>query len=115
MSNSTYAFNLIIAAQIFSSYFTYINFGLGLIGNILNILVFTKLKIFHHNRCAFYLIAESIVDIGQLNQIFINEIWKLTLNEIEPTNLSLVWCQIENHAATMVSTYACFNRMFCSY
>ena len=94
MSNSTYAFNLIIAAQIFSSYSTYINFSLGLIGNILNILVFTNLKIFHHNRCAFYLIAESIADISQVSQAFINEIWKLTQNGIDPTTVSLVWCKL---------------------
>ena len=94
MSNSSNTANLIVTAQIFSTYSTYTTFSLGLIGNILNLLVFTKLKTFHHNRCAFYLIVESMVNIGQLSQTFINEIWKLTLNEIEPMNVSLVLCKV---------------------
>ncbi len=93
MSVSSYAFNLIVASQLFFSYNAYINFGLGLIGNLLNILVFTNLKIFCHNRCAFYLIVESIVDIAQLSQMFANEIWKLLLNGMNPTSESPVWCK----------------------
>jgi hypothetical protein len=94
MSNSSYVSNLILAAQIFSSYSTYISFGLGLIGNILNILVFTNLNIFHHNRCAFYLIAESFFDIGQLTQNFANQVWQSTINGVQPVNISLVWCKL---------------------
>jgi len=94
MSNSSYASNLIAAAQIFSSYSTYISFGLGLIGNILNILVFTNLNIFHHNRCAFYLIMESFFDIGQLSQNFANQVWQSTINGVQPVNVSLVWCKL---------------------
>ncbi len=95
MSVSSYAFNLIVASQLFFSYNAYINFGLGLIGNLLNILVFTNLKIFCHNRCAFYLIVESIVDIAQLSQMFANEIWKLLLNGMNPTSYSPVWCKLK--------------------
>jgi hypothetical protein len=94
MSNSSYAFNLIVASQIFFSYCTYINFGLGLFGNLLNTLFFTNLKIFRHNRCAFYLIVESIVDIAQLTQIFANEIWKLSMNGMDPMSDFPVWCKL---------------------
>jgi hypothetical protein len=38
----------------------------GFIENFLNILVFTNLKIFHSNQCAFLLIIESIIDISQV-------------------------------------------------
>ena len=94
MSNSTYVSNLLAAMQAFSSYSTYITFGLGLIGSLLNIVVFTKLKIFRGNRCTFYLIVESIVDIVQLCQMFVNEIWKFSINGIEPVTVSLVWCKL---------------------
>ncbi|CAF1463579.1 unnamed protein product [Rotaria sordida] len=90
MSNSSYALNLVVAAQVFAIYSTYITFGVGLIGNLLNIAVFTKMKIFRGNRCIFYLIVESIVDIGQLCQTFVNEIWKFSINGIEPVTVSLV-------------------------
>jgi len=66
-------------------------FGLDFIGNLLNILVFTNLKIFRHNRCAFYLIVESVVGVAQLTHIFINEIWKTSINGIEPVDVSFVW------------------------
>ncbi len=65
-----------------------------------NILVFTKLKIFRDNRCASYLIVESFADIGQLSQTFINETGKLRLNAIELMD---------------VPTYSIFNSMFCVY
>jgi hypothetical protein len=94
MSNSSYVYNLIVAAKVFSTYSTYITFGLGVIGSVMNILVFTKLKIFRLNRCAFYLIAESVVDIVQLSQTFVNEIWKLSINGVEPTTVSLAWCKL---------------------
>jgi hypothetical protein len=112
MSNSSYAFNLIVASQLFYSYCTYINFGLGLIGNLLNILVFTNLKMFRHNRCAFYLIVESIVDIPQLTQVFVNEIWKLSINGMDPTNIFPVWCKLSNMVRQwcrlMLSSIVCF-------
>lgn len=37
--------------------------ALGIIGNAINILVFTQLKIFQGNRSAFYLIVESISNL----------------------------------------------------
>jgi hypothetical protein len=96
MSNSSDAGELVAVTQLYSIYSTFIIVGLGLIGHLLNILVFTNLKIFRHNRCAFYLIVESIVDITQLMHIFIDEIWKLSIDEVEPMNVSLVWCKIKN-------------------
>ncbi len=90
MSKSSEVFNFIVASQVFSTYSTYFTFGLGFIGNLLNILVFTNLKIFRLNRCAFYLIVESIIDIGQLTHIFVNEIWKLSINGVDRANVSLI-------------------------
>jgi hypothetical protein len=39
---------------------------LGVIGGILNIIIFTTLKTFRETTCAFYLTAVSIVNIGEL-------------------------------------------------
>ncbi|CAF0835105.1 unnamed protein product [Adineta steineri] len=112
MSNSSYVSTLILNAQLFSSYSTYIEFAIGLIGNIFNILVFTNTKIFHQNRCAFYLVAESIFDIGQLTQNFANTIWALFLNGNDPTTVSLTWCKLRSifpqWYRLMLSAIVCF-------
>ncbi|CAF4304462.1 unnamed protein product, partial [Adineta steineri] len=34
--------------------------SLGIVGNVINVLIFTQLKVFRDNRCAFYLTIESI-------------------------------------------------------
>ncbi|CAF0762258.1 unnamed protein product [Adineta ricciae] len=94
MSSSPDIAYVILAAQKFSSISAYVNFCFGLIGNLLTILIFMNLKIFHRNRCAFYLIAECLVDLGQLSQLFANEIWALSLNEVDPTKTSLIWCKL---------------------
>lgn len=94
MSSSSDIAYAILAAQKFSSISTYVNFCFGLIGNLLIILIFTNVKMFHRNRCAFYLIAECLVDIGQLTQQLANEIWTLSLNGVDPTKSSLVWCKL---------------------
>lgn len=47
----------------------------GLLGNALNILAFTKLKVFRDNQCIFYLIAEPIVDLAAVIYYFVNRIF----------------------------------------
>jgi len=121
MSNSSYVCFLIAASQQFYSYCTYIIFGCGLIGNLLNILVFTNLKIFRHNRCAFYLIVDSIIDIAQLTQNFINAVWQLSINGIDPTNASVAWCKLRSMLTQwlrlMLASIVCFagiDQFFCT-
>ena len=41
----------------------FITFAFGLMGNLLNILVFLSHRAFRHNQCIFYLITESFVDL----------------------------------------------------
>ena len=59
MSSSTSDQILNFVTQ-YSLYSGCIIFVLGIIGNAINILVFTQLKLFRDNRCAFYLTIESI-------------------------------------------------------
>jgi hypothetical protein len=87
MSNSSYISHLIAASQVFYLYGLCFDFGFGVIGNLINILVLTNLKIFHSNRCAFYLIVESVVD-GYL--LFVG-----LVDVASPFAFSVVWCKLK--------------------
>jgi hypothetical protein len=92
--------------SIYSLYTNCITFSIGLIGNALNILVFTNLKCFRNNRCAFYLTVESISS-------FINQITYLTvtiLTSIYGTNFitySLILCRLK-YIMTQLSGFVIF-------
>jgi hypothetical protein len=111
MSSSSVTLELITAAPIYSTYITYITFFLDLIGNTLDILVLSNLKIFRLNRCAFYLITESIIDIIQLSQTFINEILKVIYGP-DVMNVLIVWCKLRNMlphwCRLMLASIVCF-------
>jgi hypothetical protein len=93
MSSSSTAIEILNFATQYSFYTGYIIFTLGIIGNAINILVFTQLKLFRDNRCAFYLTVESI---SSLFYQFIN----LTLTIFtsiygdDGTGRFLVWCKL---------------------
>ena len=87
MSNSSYISDLVAASQVFYLYGLCFDFGFGVIGNLINILVLTNLKIFHSNRCAFYLIVESVVDGYQVFAGFVEA--------LGPFAFSLVWCKLK--------------------
>jgi hypothetical protein len=83
--------------QIASQYWIYlgcITFSSGIVGNLLNILVFTNLKVFRDNRCAFYLTIESFSD-------FIYQLFSITLtiltskNGNDLTGTSIIWCRLK--------------------
>ena len=104
MSNSTYIAGLIAASQMFTFYCAYFNFGFGFVGNLINILVLTKLKVFHSNRCTFYLIAESVVDISQVFFAFLDRFF--------PFIYPLVWCKLRvvlmQWCRLMLASIVCF-------
>ncbi|CAF4924833.1 unnamed protein product [Rotaria sp. Silwood1] len=87
------AIQLLAIAQNFTFYATIIIFIAGMIGNILNICIFTKMKTFQGNRCAFYLIVESIVSLCFLIQMFILQMYQITYG-IDPGNISIFYCKI---------------------
>ena len=90
---STTAINILSFIQQFSSYSNYIIFTIGITGNILNILVFTGLKTFRNNQCAFYLTTEAISNIIQLIISFLVRIL-ITLYGTDPTGSVLFWCKL---------------------
>jgi hypothetical protein len=65
---------------------------LGVVGNSLNILVFTQFKLFRDNRCAFYIIVESISN-------FIYQCVSISLTILtsiygdDATGRSSIWCK----------------------
>ncbi|CAF1301850.1 unnamed protein product [Adineta steineri] len=101
-----------IVSQQFIIYSSFIILILGLVGNILNIITFTSLRIFRNNQCIFYIIVASIVDCGTLLIEFITRI-QLNIYGYDLTNISLVWCKIRPmifHTCMMISlTTVCFS------
>ncbi|CAF1280108.1 unnamed protein product [Adineta steineri] len=66
---------------------------LGIVGNAINVLVFTQLKPFRNNRCAFYLTVESISNIFYL--LFSLTIYILiSMYGNDGTGSSLTWCKL---------------------
>ena len=62
MSNSSYAETILDISNQFVIYSSFIIIIMGLIGNMLNILIFTALKIFRGNQSAFYIVIASFAD-----------------------------------------------------
>jgi hypothetical protein len=67
-------------------------FIFGIVGNAINILVFTQLKLFRNNRCALYLTVESIANF--LSQfITISSSILISIYGNDATGRSLIWCK----------------------
>ncbi|CAF2763961.1 unnamed protein product [Rotaria sp. Silwood2] len=89
---------------IISAYVGYFNVIIGLMGNIINIFVFTQLKLFRRNQSAFYLTCASIVDSCQL-------ILDIDLVS-DLTRISLIWCKLRAYFSQFTriisTTIICF-------
>ncbi|CAF1308860.1 unnamed protein product [Adineta steineri] len=66
MSSSSTASTLTLIGQDIAIYIGITILIIGLLGGLLNIIVFLSLKTFRENSCAFYLLIMSFADIGQL-------------------------------------------------
>jgi hypothetical protein len=111
MSTSQVIQTILSVSEQYISYSGFVTLIAGFIGNILNIIVFTYLKLFRGNQCVFYLIVGSIVDCGVLLTILIFRISIATFTyDIEVA--SLFWCkakQMVSNACIMISlTSVCF-------
>lgn len=92
----------------------YVYFGvatLGLLGHVLNLLVFTQLRIFRENRWVLYLSIESVVDIiydaVQLISYILQSVYS-----VDPQSSVLVWCRLRSillQTCTLISAFTvCF-------
>lgn len=93
MSSILLARELTRIAETYMFYTGIFNISLGLIGNLLIIFIFTAMKNFRGNQCAFYLTVEAVSNIGVLLMIYVFRI----LNNIlgyDIVLVSLAWCKI---------------------
>ncbi|CAF4159703.1 unnamed protein product, partial [Adineta steineri] len=92
MSSSSVSNGILKFATQYSLYTGYITFGFGVIGNVLNLLVFIQLKLFRTNRCAFYITVESISNlVYQLLSITLTVLTSIYGDDA--TERSLIWCK----------------------
>jgi hypothetical protein len=74
----------------------------GVLGNLLNIMVFLSLKIFRQNSCAFYLTVMSFVNVGQLLTGEFSRVM-ITGFGIDFTALSLSYCKFRWYGVEVFS------------
>jgi hypothetical protein len=79
----------------------------GIVGNLVNIIVFTGLRLFRENPCAFILTVESLINLSQLIISFIPRVWiNAFANDL--TQSSLLWCKLRpamGQALSLISFY----------
>ncbi|CAF3668843.1 unnamed protein product [Rotaria sp. Silwood1] len=83
-------------------------FGIGITGNILNIIIFTSLKTFRETSAAFYMNVTSAVNIFQLVVGLLSRIL-ITGYDIDPTKTSSVLCKARQFTliTTMLIIFSC--------
>ncbi|CAF0865166.1 unnamed protein product [Adineta steineri] len=92
MSSSSVSDEILKFATQYSLYTGYAMLSFGVIGNVLNLLVFTQLKQFRTNRCAFYITMESIFNV--IFQFLSISLTILTsIYGDDRTGRSLIWCK----------------------
>ena len=76
--------------------FSIFNLTIGMISNLAIIVIFTTLKVFKGNQCAFYLTVESVTNIGMLLAFLPSiPIPYLTLYNLPRTYMYVAWCKIQ--------------------
>ncbi|CAF1126249.1 unnamed protein product [Adineta steineri] len=92
MSSSSASDRILEFATQYSLYTGFIIFSFGVIGNMLNLLVFTQLKLFRTNRCAFYITIESISNL--IYQFLTISLTILTsIYGDDATGRFFIWCK----------------------
>jgi hypothetical protein len=86
------------ASQRYIIYVSFVTLLAGIIGHVINILVFTSSRVFRRNQSAFYLTADSIVNCFQL---LIPMTARLLINgfSIASIKTSLIYCKIRQSVA----------------
>ncbi|CAF1057772.1 unnamed protein product [Adineta steineri] len=95
MSSSSVSDGILNFATQYSLYTGCVIFSFGVIGNVLNLLVFTQLKQFRTNRCAFYITIESISNL--FYQFLTISLTILTsISGDDATGRFFIWCKFKN-------------------
>jgi hypothetical protein len=97
---------------IITVYVGYFIVVVGLIGHVINILVFTQLKLFRGNQSAFYLTVASVFDCWQLMFLTTTRVTAVA-SGYDLTRVSPAWCKIRAYltslGAVILSTTICFS------
>ncbi|CAF1549245.1 unnamed protein product, partial [Adineta steineri] len=109
---SSMAIDILRFTQQYSLYSTSFIFAIGTIGNLLNILIFTTLKLFRNNQCVLYVVTESIANIIQLTTFAL--VYQLpAIYQTDPAGSSLFWCKFRSmiiSSCTLISfSTICFS------
>jgi hypothetical protein len=107
MSSSVIA-SLIATDQQVIIYFGIPILIIGLIGDLLNIIVFLSLQTFRQSSCAFYLTIMSMVNIGQLITGLLSRIM-ISGFDIDWTQISLFYCKFRTFCfqVTSLTSFVC--------
>ncbi|CAF0826338.1 unnamed protein product [Rotaria sordida] len=91
-----------IISQYISIYFGLLIFIGGLIGNLLNVLIFLSLQTFRESSCAFYLAAMSLLNIGQLLTGVLPRIMNVWF-ALDWPDASLIYCKFRAYCFQLCS------------
>ncbi len=94
MSSISTALAIYNFTQSYVVYSTILLVIVGVLGNMLNLLVFSKVKVFRGNPCAFYFYFESLINIGALLFTLIS--YLLTKIDDGSAGYSTVWCKMKS-------------------
>ena len=85
---------------------------MGVIGNMLNVLIFTGLKMFRGNQSVFYIVFASFIDCSVLFIAYLPRI-QYRAFDYDLARISIVWCKARSmilHMSLMISlTTVCFS------
>ncbi|CAF0767360.1 unnamed protein product [Adineta ricciae] len=93
MASLSTAVYIISSIRQYFLYGSYVVLAGGLLGNILNLIVFSQLKRFRENRWSFYFIVESIVGLIFIASSISNTTARLIIGT-DFDQVSLVWCRL---------------------
>ncbi|CAF0751745.1 unnamed protein product [Adineta ricciae] len=93
MASLSTAVNIISNLRQYFVYGSYVVLAGGMLGNILNLIIFSQLKRFRENRWSFYFIVESIVGLIFIASSIINTTARLIIGT-DFDQVSLVWCRL---------------------
>jgi hypothetical protein len=100
--SSTYIASLNLITKGIALYFGIPTFIMGVIGAFLNIIVFLSFNTFRQNSCAFYLMAMSVLDLGQFFSNTLSYIMRYGYG-IEWEIYSLFYCKFKTFISSTCS------------
>ena len=112
--SSSFAQQIIRISNEYTIYMTLVLLIGGIIGNCLNLLIFSTSKIFRESPCAFLLIVLSLTDIGQVVITLSSRILSSALG-VDPTTASLVWCRLRGFLAQILSLTSVYTICFIAF